>query len=228
MTFDYEDQMAESAMQWLKSLDMLTKREFFASWGICDLVGCSFREENIKKRLALGQSKAIGSYMRLMILSGIPNQEEGKSITIQRLKRKFSAFYDETTVAREVDRLVKDKFVQITSLGALNRLNGWLPLHKKIVALELKLTRISDALQQAVGNLGFADESFVGVPIEVAQRIINTRKRLDFVQEGIGLLGINSAGCKVLLKPTPNSSHRNQIIQMHCVERFWRAFIKGN
>lgn len=228
MTFDYEHQMVRPAEQWLASQGLMTKREFSTPWGICDLVGCLLNEENVRKRLALGQTKPIGPQMRLMILSRIPDQEEDKSVTLYRLYRKFADFFDETRIALEVERLVKNKLVQVTPDGAFQKLNGWVPLHKKVVALELKLTRINDALHQAMNHLEFADNSYVGVPMEIGQHLINNRKKSEFIQEGIGLVGIGRRKCKVLLNPTPNKSHQNEIMRMHCGERFWRTLVKGN
>jgi len=228
MTFDYEHQMVDPAEQWLMSQGLTTKREFSTPWGICDLVGCSLDEERIKERLTLGQTKPIGPQIRVMILSRIPDQEEGRSITLQKLGHEFAGFFDETRIALEVGRLVNDKFVQITDRGCFQKLNGWVPLHKKIVALELKLTRISDVMHQAISNLEFADESYVGLPMKTAQRLDKGRKRLEFARKGIGLVGISSKKCKVFFEPNPSKSDQNQILQMHCVERFWRTHIKSN
>jgi hypothetical protein len=226
MTFDYEHQMVEPAEQWLASQGLATKREFSMPWGICDLVGCSLNKKKVRKRLELGQTKPIGPQMRLIILSRIPDQEEGKSVTMYRLYRDFADFFDEARIALEIERLITNKFVQVTPEGAFQKLNGWVPLHKKVVALELKLTRINDALHQAMNHLEFADDSYVGVPIEIGQRLINNRKKAEFIHEGIGIVGIGRKKCKVFLKPTPNKSPRNEIVQMHCVERFWRTRFK--
>ena len=169
MTFDYEHQMVKLAEHWLSSLGLATKREFSTPWGICDLVGCSMNDKSVKQRLALGQTKPIGPQIRVMILSRIPDKTEEGSIGLRSLHREFSGFLNENRVALEVDRLVKDKFVQITPEGFFKKLNGWMPLHKRLVALELKLTRINDALHQAISNLEFANEAYVGIPLEIGK-----------------------------------------------------------
>ena len=137
-------------------------------------------------------------------------------------------FFDETRIALEVGRLVNDKFVHITDRGCFQKMNGWVPLHKKIVALELKLTRISDAMHQAISNLEFADESYVGLPMRTAQRLEKGRKKSEFARKGIGLVGITPEKCEVFLEPNAVKSQQNRILQMHCVERFWRTHIKSN
>lgn len=230
MTFDYEHQMVKPAEQWLSSQGLATKREFSTPWGICDLVGCSMKEESVRQRLALGQTKPIGPQIRVLILSCIPDKTENKSIGLKRLCREFSGFLDEDRIALALDQLMKDKFVQTTRAGLFQKLNGWMPLHKRLVALELKLTRINEALHQAISNLEFADESYVGIPVEIGKSLINSRKKSEFVHEGIGIVGINQKGGNVLLESNATTKPwKNQIVQMHCIERFWRTTrFKGN
>ncbi|MFC1885311.1 hypothetical protein ACFL2O_11130 [Thermodesulfobacteriota bacterium] len=81
-------------------------------------------------------------------------------------------------------------------------------------------------MYQAASNTEFADESWVGLPIETAQHLAKTNKITEFTEKGIGLLGIGVDGCTVFLKPNTDKSNQNQIIQMHCVERFWRDLQK--
>ena len=228
MLFEYESQMIIPAEQWLKSEGLITKKEFSTPWGICDLVGCSLDREKVRERLALGQRKPIGSQIRIIILSYIPDKKDHDSITFEDLQQKFASFIDEAKIALEVDRLVKDKFVQITSCGEFQKINGWTPLHNRIVALELKLNRLSEVLNQAINNLELANESYVGLPLENAQRLIESKKKLEFSERGIGIVGINPEKCEVLLDPHSSQLNKNQIIQMHCVERFWRTYPKNN
>jgi hypothetical protein len=227
-TFKYEYQMVKPAEKWLSSQGLTTKTEFPTPWGICDLVGCSLIKKKIKQRIRLGQINPIGSQLRVMILSEIPDEKEGESIAIGELLKRFTPqFLNKDRVSLELDRLKKDRFVQITPNGEFQKRNGWIPLHKRIVALELKLTRIKDALHQATCNLEFASESYVGVPIQIAQHL-ETKRISDFVEKGIGLVGISRNECKVFVKPNTAKSHHSDIAQIHCVERFWRTYIRGN
>jgi hypothetical protein len=226
MSFDYEHQMLIPAEKWLTSQGLITKKEFFTPWGMCDLVGCSLNDLSVKWRLLLGQKRAIGSHLRIMILSRMPDKEDGKSIYPKSLYREFSGVFDKKKIKHEIDRLIKDKFVQKTSKGAYQKLNGWIPLHKRIVALELKLSRISDVLHQAINNLEFADESYVGLPIKNARRVMDSPKKLEFQEKGIGILGIDSAKCKVFLPAISKKYEQNQTFQIYCAERFWRDKIK--
>jgi hypothetical protein len=228
MSFNYEYQMVAPAEQWLRSQGLTTKREFSTPWGICDLVGCSLNRKKARQRLTLGQTKPIGPQIRIIILSYIPDIKDEDSITLENLQQKFAGYFDETKIALEVYRLVRDKFVQITPCGKFQKINGWAPLQNKIVALELKLTRITNALHQAINNLELANESYVGLPMENAQRLIKSKKKTEFVQRGIGIIGVNTKRCRIFLEPNPSRSNQNRILQMHCVERFWRTHFKSN
>lgn len=228
MIFDYEHQMVESAEKWLKSKRLATKREFVTPWGICDLVGCSLNKNKVRQRLTLGQTKPIGSQLRVLILSKIPDRTEGTSVSVETLKAKFASFIGKDRITLEIDKLLRDGFVQEESRGRLQKLNGWVPLHKKLIAVELKLARINDVLNQAIAHLEFADESFAGLPIDTAKRLINSKKKTDFIKNGVGVLAVHPLGCRVLLKPNNSKSTPNTVIQMHFVERFWRTRAIGN
>ena len=228
MQFDYEHQMVEPAEAWLKSKGLMVKREFPTPWGICDLVGCSFNKHNVKKRLRLGQKKPVGSHLRVMLLSDIPEENEGPPIAPSRLAQMYSDFFDADRIFSELNRLEKDKFVQKTSSGSFYKLNGWMPLQKILVALELKLSRVHDVLHQAIANLEFADESYVGLPMEIAKRLLKSSTASSFVENGIGIVGLNPEGHKVLRSPICCRKRIDPILQAHCIERFWRHYPKGN
>ena len=228
MQFDYEYQMVEPAEAWLRSKGLMVKREFPTPWGICDLVGCSFNKRNVKKRLRLGQRKPIGSHFRTLLLSRIPDESEAGPIDFAHLAGQFSDFFDHERIALELDRLERDKFVQKTPTGSFHKLNGWMPVQKKLVALELKLSRVQDVLHQAISNLEFADESYVGLPMETASRLIRSSAILPFVEHGVGVVGLDEESYRVLRSAEHDRQRTDPILQAHCVERFWRHYPKGN
>ena len=228
MRFDYENQMVEPAEAWLLSKGLMVKREFSTPWGICDLVGCSFNKHNVKKRLRLRQTKPIGSHFRVMLLSHIPDEAENCSITADRLVSKFSEFFDEAQIMVGLGRLQRDGFVQRTPRGTFYKVNGWAPLHKRLIAVELKLSRITEVLHQAIGHLEFADESYVGLPMPTAKRLVEGKRKTEFIQAGVGVLGIESTKCRILLKSAASKSTSDSVIQAHCIERFWRTRPKGS
>jgi hypothetical protein len=228
MQFEYEYQMVKPAEAWLKSKGLMVKREFPTPWGICDLVGCSFNKRSVNKRLRLGQKKPIGSHFRTMLLSLIPDENENHPIEPACLVGMFSEFFDEKRIISELNRLEKDKFIQRTQFGSFYKLNGWMPLNKKLVALELKLSRVQDVLNQAIANLEFADESYVGLPKRKAENLLKRGRVREFADLGIGLLVFTPNKCQLLVKSKPTNSTPDSVLQNYCIERFWRAFLTNS
>jgi len=228
MQFEYEYQMVKPAEAWLKSKGLMVKREFPTPWGICDLVGCSFNKRNVNKRLRLGQKKPVGSHLRVMLLSEIPEENGGSPIAPSRLAQIYSDFFDTDRIFSELKRLERDKFIHRTPSGLVYKLNGWMPIHKKLVALELKLSRVQDVLHQAIANLEFADESYIGLPMETASRLVRSSTASSFVENGIGIVGLNPEDHRVLRLPKYCGKRIDPILQAHCIERFWRNYSKGN
>ncbi len=227
MRFRYESEMAKIVENWLLSQGMHVKREYPTPWGICDLVGCELNKNRVRKRLSLGQKHPIGSQFRVMLLSYIPDITQSEVITFNELHEQFNSFFDKTFIEKELTKLKKDKFVHELEPGIYQKVNGWFPLHKRIVAVELKLSRISEVISQAANNLEFADETYVAMPYDKAKHLFANRVQRQLVENGIGIIGVQQECIKVLLK-SKFKGDKNFVSAMHCVERFWRTHIKGN
>ena len=225
--FRLERDMLRFARNWLAEQGLMAKAEFYTPWGICDLVGVSLRRERVQQRLTHGQNRAIGPLLRVEILRRIPDVADCNSITFKRLERQYRGLLTPDELRVQLDYLIRGKFVQVNQHGALQKVNGWAPLHKRIVALELKLTRVQDALSQAMSHLAFAEESFVGLPAGLAERVANSNRAREFRNSGVGIVSVGAEECGVLLQSKPRTV-ANPVMQMHCVERFWRTRPKDN
>ncbi len=226
--FRREREMVHYARNWLSGLGLMVKEEFYTPWGVCDLVGISFVSSRVKERLTLGQKKAIGPPMRIELLSRIPESSTGKTIAVSRLERELGWLLSQTDIEKELDYLEQGRFVQRVKKGRVQKLNGWAPLHDRIVALELKLNRVEDAINQARSHLGFVDESYVGLPARVAMRVAVSRRAKEFERSGVGLIAIGRDRCTRLIKSKNQNRAVNAILQMHCAERFWRSLLRGS
>ena len=103
----------------------------------------------------------------------------------------------------------------------VRREKPWQPLHKRIIAVELKLSRIVEALHQAYNNLCAVDESYVAFPAEVAARIVARPARWEkYWAHGIGVLGVNEK-CEVAI-PAGHNLDAVQAKDEKQVEKFWR------
>lgn len=224
--FNYEAEMTGAVKRWMASNDLLVKAEVISPWGICDLVGVSFEKQNVARRLELGQKKAVTSMTRAALLLQIPDVETNESISISELVKRCAPVFSEETVIEEAASLIGSRFI-VKQGDRLQKVNGWMPLQKRLIAVELKLDRIEEALQQAENNLGFATESYVGLPRQMASRVLESSRRAKFMKRGVGLLGVGRNSCEMLIQSHPAPTH-NPVFQFCCVERFWRTFAKGN
>jgi len=220
--FARESEMTKPVLKWLHSQSLLTKVEFGLPWGICDLVGLSFNQAQVAKRLSFRQHRPIGPIQRVELLRHIPDQESGQSITLKRLQKAAGETVFGSTIDRDLAILISNGFVVSKKNGTLQKLNGWAPIHDRIVAVELKLSRISEALSQALSNCSFATESYIALPKLTASRFADNARYSEFREAGIGVLGVTRTSCKVI-SPAQARYAQDDTLQMHCVERFWRT-----
>ena len=126
-----------------------------------------------------------------------------------------------------VGQLVKKKFVVWTENDILTKQNGWHPLQKKLVAIELKMKRFEEALHQATTNKQLTVNSFVAMPIGPANRIARCATSCESLKNnGIGLLAVSPTKCERLIKPIAGEVEVLIPAQMQCVERFWNTYVK--
>lgn len=103
----------------------------------------------------------------------------------------------------------------------LQRRKDWKPLHSRLVAVELKMTRIVEGLHQAYSNLSDFGESYAAFPKARAERILARRERWDkYWKNGVGLIAVDS-GCAVLIEAVPSTELIDWRVERH-VEKFWR------
>ncbi len=222
MEFRFEREMAPIVYRWLTSNGLIPKQEFVAPWGICDFVGVRLNQVRVRKRLALGQTRPIGPVSRIRLLQAIPDKDSGRVVTTSRLQREFRHSFSSERLLEEVEKLVATRFAAFAARGRLHRLNGWEPLHRRIVAVELKLSRPQDAFNQAISHLAFADETFVALPLSLATRLCHGSRYEEFWKRGVGVLGVDGSTCHLVRRPSGRRFAVDPALQMLCVERFWR------
>jgi hypothetical protein len=226
--FRYERELVKPVTKWLLDQNLSVKAEFSTPWGICDIVAAELDQDNIKRRLALKQHHCIGPLLRVTLLLSIPDVETAEEISVHSLQTDYHGLLSNNMLLAELEMLTINRFIRKTANGGYQKLNGWMPLHRRIVAVELKLDRVYDALHQAMNNREFAPESFVGFPREVAERLLASRRVKDFEKAGVGIIGITQIGCEVLLHShTESSREAHSAAETHCVERFWRTRSKA-
>lgn len=220
--------MARPVIRWMVSMSLRVKSEFITPWGMCDLVGLQFKKGSVTARLNLGQKQPVGSLTGSALLAQIPDAATQWSITLKRLTEECVPTISEEVVLEQTQRLIAAGFVRLRG-DRLQKLNGWIPLHKRLIAIELKLTRVEEAISQARNNLIFADRSYVGLPKELAVRVANkSARQSSFLESGVGLLAVTRRECEILIPSRRCSTKPDPVIQFYCVEKFWRTYLKGS
>jgi hypothetical protein len=224
--FSKEADMSTSVLRWMRRNGLIVKTEFVSPWGICDFVGIQFNQTHVQHRLSLCQRKSVTSITRAALLLQVPDVEERRSISIDRLATKFSSAYPRECLERDIARLQSDGFLVKTKHGRLQKRNGWMPLQDRIVAIEAKLTRIEEALQQARANLGFAQESYVAFPLKLARRIAsNPAPWAEYFKQGIGLIGVTTTRCESLIDSSAVARSHDPAVRLYCTEKFWNEVV---
>lgn len=153
----------------------------------------------------------------------IPDVDTGRRIRASSIFKAFGEVLPDELIAAEIERLVRDRFVKRCGRKSLQKVNGWAPLHRRIVAVELKLSRVTEALLQAKDHLAFADESYIGLPADLAARIQKAPDRWNRYWElGVGLLAVTKTKCRVVRASKPPSASRDEALQMYVTDKFWR------
>lgn len=220
--FSKEADMSTSVVRWMRRSGLIVKTEFVSPWGICDFVGIQFNPTHVEHRLSLRQRKPVTSITRAALLLQVPDVEEHRSISIDRLAKKFLNAIPRECLERDIARLQSDGFLVQTKYGRLQKRNGWMPLQDRMVAVEAKLNRIEEALQQARANLGFAQESYVAFPLKLARRIrANPAPWAEYFEEGIGLIGVTSTRCELMIDSDTVTRSHDPAVRLYCAEKFW-------
>lgn len=222
--FDSEQAMTLPVHQWLGARTTAVKAEFSLPWGVCDLIGVSVSRRRARQRLKLGQRTPIGSLRRVRILQAIPDRRKGGAATLRSLQRRFSESLGPETLRQELGWLIEHHFVHLGRDQSLCRIDGWSPLHQRIIAIELKLNRIREAIEQACSHQRIADEVYVALPAPVAFRLLRSPRMEEVSRAGVGVLAVWERNCRTLHSPTSlERSGPNPAVQIHCMERFWRT-----
>lgn len=222
-----EAEMTAPVRSWLCSNGHLVREEFQTTWGRCDLVALKPDNKAVEKRLGLGQKSAIGSLARFSVLDLIPDCQTGRVEKLEAICIELDGQMPAEKVRKNVKALVRAGFVEQRKEGELTKINGWDRIEENVVAVELKLTRVHEAIEQAKNNLAFADLSYVGFPSETAQRVLSRGDLRDrLLDEGIGLLSVSEERVCELIKPHSGNAALNTVLRSYSAERFWPELTK--
>jgi len=224
MGFRLESEMTAPIRAWLSAQVDQVKREFRTPWGYCDFVGCSLNLRRVRQRLGAGQRERIGPVEQIDLLWQMPDEGSGRYSDLQQLMESYSPWATIDDVCNRIIELERRGFVTRDSQGRLQKRNGWFPLHKRLVAVEAKLSRVEESIWQAAKHLAYADESYVALPATLASRVARSSREKEFRRMGLGLLAVADAGVRVLVR-SKRKGDADPVLQAYAVERFWDPHI---
>lgn len=215
-------------MTWLKSQNLLVRTELHVPWGVCDIVACEADPQKVEARKKLRQFSKIGSHSKIALFLATPDEDQTRGISQERLCQQFAVGGNRSRIDHEIESLIKHHFLFRTRSGCLRSRNGWKPLHSRLVAVELKLEKVRQALGQATRNQGFADESYVAFPYDLAKQVLESDRRHMFLSDGVGVLGVSDTNCKCLIHPIRKRDRIDSSVELHVVDKFWSEFKSGS
>jgi hypothetical protein len=221
-----ETQLESSVWRWLREFADISVDQFQTPWGIADLFAIKCDFDRVLARRDLGQNIASTNDQDLMVLLAIPELTSGKRTDVQRLEKEFSFLLGEAKVRSIVAALRRRKLIAVDSDGRICRNTPWLPFHKQMWAVELKLDRVDEALAQANRHLKITPYSYVGLPPLIAEKTANSRKAQDFRESGVGLLSISPEHCSTLIEPAGNYACVEPMYAVAAAERCWSTYLK--
>jgi len=227
MSFHLESEMERPVEAWLNDQGLTVRRQYRTPWGVCDLVACRLSEDRVQHRLSLSQSAGIGSLFRVRLLNELPDVDASRrGHSVRSLVRKFGEIYSADELESHLNKLVASNHAVRSRTGSFFRVNGWVPLHRELIAIELKLSRIAEVVRQAKANRAFADKSYIALPMAIAERVAQGSDG-DIVRHGLGLIGVTRDSCAEMISPDADSGVVNRHQQMHAVEQFWPAVVNA-
>jgi len=227
MLFNYEKEMAAPVTRWLVDRGLLIKQEFQTQWGVCDIAACELDPLKVAIRIKQRQTKPLGPAGRVLLHQNLPDAEKTRrGASLEELQQYFD-FSQTDKLAIELDRLVAARHATKTKSGKFLKVNGWAPLHKQLIAVELKLSRISEAIAQANSNRNFATQSYVAMPLPVAERAVSGATRELLISSNVGMIGVSPDSCTILME-SQCSAALSPLYETHAVEQFWKISVPNS
>lgn len=169
-------------------------REMPAGQGVVDLLAVDFDDEVLSRRVRAGLGP-IELPLRIEVLSHL---RQDRFLSLERLARRVSS---------NPRALRRSTLRPLAELGAIElepkkaRATGsWIPVTKRMTAIELKLSKWRHAARQADNAARAVDASWVVLDARRAGAAI--RNREYFTEFGIGLAALDSSGVlRVVQRP---------------------------
>ncbi len=220
---DLESHLAGTVLRWLGEQGLVQLSEFVTPWGVADVLAIRPNLDRVNARIEAGHLDAVIDAHAMQLLLSLPAGAKAKRIS--DLARKFEPLLGQALFERAVRSLMRKRFVIQDGLSLRRRVD-WLPYHERLVAVELKLRRIDEAVAQARRNKAITAESYVALPAIIAERVAFTERRLGFEESGVGLLSVQDDICAELIPPDLSGKTVIEVQELSAAEACWRVVLK--
>jgi hypothetical protein len=221
-----ESQLQWPAEKWLLDHGYVTTREFKTPWGISDVIGVKPNLDRSYQRLGLGHTLSLGDVSSVMVLLRIPTVASKRSASKAEVVSEMGDLIGVAEVEVILQRLIRKGIVAENGAGRLVRHTPWLPYHDGFVSVELKLQRVDEALKQAKRHRTITPSSYVGLPREIAEKVMTSERKADFVAAGVGLLSISGETCEEVISPAAEINAIERVYEIAAAERCWSRVLK--
>lgn len=221
-----ESEMLFPIEQWLLNRNYVTKVEIQLPWGICDLVGMKPELDRAVTRLNETGKRTIGNFTNAWLMVHLPSPRARKAVSREDLLTQSAMVMNATQLSAGLDDLVARQLATKTSNGKFQRACSWFPYHDSVVAVELKLSRIEDVLSQATRHKALTKQSYIALPIDLAERLMNSKRRETLEQSGVGLIATDGSKCMEMLMPKTARFEPDPVFAVLVADRFWGDVLK--
>lgn len=226
--FTSEAEMQAVCHDWLRCRYDVVGREFPLPWGICDLVAADFDRERLRGRWADGQRAPLGNRIRARVLISAA-RSKGLRLTDTHpgSSRQSPVGLNAFDRSPDIDYLQRRGLLTTTATTAKSTLPFWAPCDRRIVAIELKLTRLAEVIRQAKRHRAFAHTVYIGMPLARAEAIACSDAVLPLLNDGLGLLGVSQDSCIELAQPL-NEFPSDAASRLHASESLYRRLLEAH
>lgn len=189
----------EQLQKFYENKNKLTLREVNFSYGVADLVLLDIDNKKFGLRKKREQRGTLLNRKYFEVLSILPDIDDNKPepmiLSEIATKSGISQSYIRSSILKD---LIDGGFVKAIDKGYV-KVNGWVPIAKKVTAIEAKLSDWKSGIWQAQRYLNVADVAYLAMPPEYIHRV----DLQECINAGIGLIRFDplTHKHKVLIKP---------------------------
>lgn len=168
--------------------------ELSLGWGRADLVAFELDREKCRARVRNGQFRSLDRADHYRALRHMPELESGEHVSVAELCERLgrSASYVRASLVPFLERAGYAKRV---GPGQLAKVNGFIPIAQRVIAIEAKVSDWRKGAIQAKRHRSFANRVYLALSSDYVHRV-----QLEVLRKhGIGLLSASGFGVVEIL-----------------------------